>query len=221
MTTHLMLTHLIVGFVWLSIPEVPRQWPWFLSIIIRFVTTSTQDVLNTTTKYTNDVICNCFCWDILHGLHADDWDGLMVLGHELLLLACSRCCKKRGGSWASCHPGTLSLDHLPACSRDTLECAVCSSKDTVALEHLAWAVYDNQLRPGKSLFLSGFEGYGQVLQHLVDKAFKGLQTHCLVHTSAVFKPVERVKLVVTVPCKSPQTEKYPMTRDVREDFTGD
>ena len=35
---------------------------------------------------------------IRYKLCMDDCDGFMVLGHELLLLACSRCCRKRGGS---------------------------------------------------------------------------------------------------------------------------
>ena len=72
---------------------------------------------------------------IRFGLCVDDQDELMVLGHELLLLTCSRCCRKRGGGRASRHPAALSLDHLPPCSRDTLEHAVCSSKDAIALEH--------------------------------------------------------------------------------------
>ena len=138
----------------------------------------------------------------------------MVLGHKLLLLAHSRCCRKRGGGRAPRHPSMLSLDHLPACSRDTLEHAVHSTKDTTALECLVWAIYDNQLGPGKSPSLSGYESYRQVLQHLVDKMFKGLQACCLVHTSAIFKPEERMKSVVTVPWKSQWTEKFPMTRDV-------
>ena len=141
-------------------------------------------------------------------------------GHKLLLLTYNRCCRKRGGTRAPCCPGMQSLDHLSACARDTLECAVCSTKDTIALECLAWAIYDNQLGPWKSPSLSGFESYRQVLQHLVDKVFRGLQACCLACTSAVFKPVERVKLVVTVLQKAPQTEKYPMTRDEWEEFAG-
>ena len=43
---------------------------------------------------------------------------------------------------------------------------------------------------------------------------------CRVHTLAMFKPVERVKSVVTVLQKSLQTEKYPITRDVQEEFAG-
>ena len=138
----------------------------------------------------------------------------MVLGHELLLLVCSRCCRKRGGGRAPHRPATLSLDCLPACSRDTLEHAMHSSKDTLALEHLVWAVYDNILAPGRLLSLSGYESYSQVLQHLLDKMFRGLQVHCLACTSAIFRSKERMKSVVMVPWKLPQTEMFPMTRDV-------
>ena len=95
----------------------------------------------------------------------------MVLAHELLLLACSRCCRKRGGGWGPCRTGAQPLDSLPSCSRDTIECTAHSTKDTIALECLAWAVYDNQLGLGRSPSLSSMESYGQVLQHLVDKAF--------------------------------------------------
>ena len=157
---------------------------------------------------------------ILSRLCMDDQDGLMVLGHELFLLAHSRCCRKREGGWMPQCAGALSLDHLPASSRDTLEHAIHSTKDTIALEHLAWAIYNNQLGPWKSPSLSGFESYRQVLQYLVDKAFKGLQAHCLPPTSAMFKPVEKVRSVVTVLLKAPWTEKYSMTRDMQEEFAG-
>ena len=67
--------------------------------------------------------------------------------------------------------------------------------------------------------LSSFESYGQVLHHLVDKAYKGLQMHCPVCTSALFKTEEKVKVksVVTVPEKP---ERYSMTRDVWKEFAG-
>ena len=61
-------------------------------------------------------------------LHEEDRDGHMVLGHELLLLTCSRCCSKRGGGRGSHVPSVLSIDHLPACSPDTLECIVWASE---------------------------------------------------------------------------------------------
>ena len=46
---------------------------------------------------------------ILCHLPKDDRDGALVLGHELLLLAHSCCCRKRG----SCHAGATLLDRLP------------------------------------------------------------------------------------------------------------
>ena len=147
----------------------------------------------------------------------------MVLRHELLLLACSRCCRKRGRGRGPCHTGMLSLDHLPACYRDTLECIAHSTKDTIALECLAWAMYDNQLGLGKSPSLSSFESYGQVLQCLVDKAFQGLQAHCPVCMSAMFKPIEKEKVNVcshSATEGTARTERYPMTRDVWEEFAG-
>ena len=58
---------------------------------------------------------------ILCHLSGDDRDGFLVLGHELLLLACSQCCQKRGGGWGSCHTGPTPLDRLPACTFETLE----------------------------------------------------------------------------------------------------
>ena len=71
--THLGLTHPIVGFVGFLISEVSRCWPWFLSIVIRFVMTPTWDVVNTTTIYTNNITCDCFAgtwhtsvaWDLV------------------------------------------------------------------------------------------------------------------------------------------------------------
>ena len=66
---------------------------------------------------------------ILCYLCKDDQDGAMVLGHELLLLAHSRCHRKRG----SHRPGATSLDKLPACSYQTLERTMLAP-DTIQLE---------------------------------------------------------------------------------------
>ena len=76
---------------------------------------------------------------ILSKLRMDDRDGQMVLAHKLLLLACSRCCRKRGGGQVShrASASVQSLDSLSACSRDILERAAHATKDTVALERLA------------------------------------------------------------------------------------
>ena len=91
---------------------------------------------------------------ILGWLCEDDRDGCMVLGHELLLLTCSRCCSKRGGARGLCQSSMLSVDLLPACSLDTLECSIHASKDTTSLKGLVWAVYNNLLVPRKSLALA-------------------------------------------------------------------
>ena len=61
---------------------------------------------------------------ILCHLCGDDHNGFLVLGHELLLLACSWCCRKRGGGRGSHPSGPTSLDRLPACTFQTLEHAV-------------------------------------------------------------------------------------------------
>ena len=126
-----------------------------------------------------------FLWMILSHLRVNDCDGLLVLGHELLLLACSRCCRKRGGGWGSHRTGPTPLDRLPTCTVKTLECAV-RATDTIQLERLAWDVFDNVMGPGKTPQLSRFETYGQILRRLVDKAYKGLQMHCPACTSASF-----------------------------------
>ena len=115
---------------------------------------------------------------ILGCLCEEDRDGCMVLGHKLPLLMHSRCCSKRGGGRGSCCVSVLSIDHLPACSPDTLECIVWASKDTISLECLAWAVYNNLLVLGETLQLSGHESYGQVVQFLMEKAYKGLHFQC-------------------------------------------
>ena len=114
---------------------------------------------------------------ILCHLHRDDHDGFLVLGHELLLLACSQCCQKRGGSQGSCRSGPTPLERLPSCTFETLEHVV-QAADTIQLEHLAWAVFDNIMGPGEAPPLFGLEMYSQVLGRLVGKAYKGQHMRC-------------------------------------------
>ena len=110
---------------------------------------------------------------ILCHLRRDDRDGTLVLGYELLLLARNWCFRKRG----SCCAGPTPLDKLPACPLQALECAVLAT-DTIQLEHLAWAVFDNIMGPGERPPLSGFETYNQIIRCLTGKAYKGLHMHC-------------------------------------------
>ena len=99
---------------------------------------------------------------ILCHLSGDDLDGFLVLGHELLLLAHSQCCQERRGGQGSCCSGPAPLDRLPACTFETLEHAVCAA-DTIQLEHLAWAVFNNIMGPGETPPLFRLETYSQVL----------------------------------------------------------
>ena len=156
---------------------------------------------------------------ILECLRKEDRDGRMVLGHKLLLLVCSRYCSKRGEGRGLCCASALSINHLPACSPDTLECIIWASKDTILLECLTWAVYDNLLVQGQTPRLSGHESYDQVVWHLVKKAYKGLHCQCLACTSVVFEHVGRLKSIVTAPRKSPRMEGFSMTQGVREEFS--
>ena len=157
---------------------------------------------------------------ILFHLHVDDHDGLLVLGHELLLLAHSRCCRKRGGGWGLHRMSPTPLDRLPACTLKTLKCVV-QAKDTIQLEHLAWGVFDNVM--GKMPQLSGFETYSQILRCLVDKAYKGLQMHCTVCISALFGiEVTIIRLIPggPEPQKSARPERYSSTRDAIKELRG-
>ena len=153
---------------------------------------------------------------ILCHLRKDDQDGAMVLGHELLLLACSRFHRKRG----SRHPGATSLDKLPACSYQTLEHAMLAP-DTIQLEHLAWAVFDNIMGPGEAPPLCGFETYDQIVRCLASKAYKGVHMCCPARTSTSFG-TEATTATVENPesKKSTGPPRYTMTWDVREEFRG-
>ena len=153
---------------------------------------------------------------ILCHLHKDDRDGVLVLGHEILLLARSHCRQKRG----SHHAGATPLDRLPACPFQNLEHAMLVP-DTIQLERLAWAVFDNIMGPGEAPPLSGFKTYNQIIGRLASKAYKGVHMHCPARTSALFGTE-----VTTSKMESPDSKKhtrprrYTMTRDVREEFVG-
>ena len=71
-------------------------------------------------------------------------------------------------------------DRLPACTFKTLEHAVLVT-DTIQLECLAWAVFDNIMGPGKAPPLSGLETYNQIVGCLAGKAYKGLHMHAAQH----------------------------------------
>ena len=92
----------------------------------------------------------------------------------------------------------------PVTSLFTRQRAQVHLKDTFSLEQLALGVYDNILGPGESPNLTRFETYGQVLQYLADKIYKGHHMCCPAHTSASFDMGEKVevKSVVMVPEKS-------------------
>ena len=153
---------------------------------------------------------------ILCHLCKDDQDGALVLGHELLLLAHSRCRQKRG----SCHVGATQLDRLPACSFQTLEHAMLVP-DTLQLECLAWAVFDNIMGPGEAPPLCGFETYDQIIRRLASKAYKGVHMHCPVRTSTSFGAEVRTSTMVNLESKkSTRPPRYTMTQDVREEFRG-
>ena len=71
--------------------------------------------------------------------------------------------------------GPTPLDRLLACTSETLEHAVLVT-DTIQLERLAWAVFDNIMGLGEAPPLSGFETYNQIVRHLTGKSYKGLHT---------------------------------------------
>ena len=153
---------------------------------------------------------------ILCHLRKDDRDGALVLGHELLLLVCSHCCRKRGSHRA----GATPLDRLPACPFQTLEHAMLAP-DTIQLECLAWAVFDNIMGLGEAPPLCGFKTYDQIIGCLASKAYKGVHMHCPACTSASFgMEVTTSRMVSPDSRKSTRPRRYTMTRDVREEPMG-
>ena len=128
--------------------------------------------------------------------------------------------KERGG-WGSCCTGPTPLDRLPTCTFKTLERVVWAA-DTIQLECLAWAVFDNVMGPGEMPWLSGFETYSQILGCLVDKVYKGLHMHCPACTSALFgvEVTTRLRSGGPDPKKLGKPQRYSMTRDIRKEFVG-
>ena len=158
---------------------------------------------------------------ILCHLGRDDRDGFLVLCHELILLACSWCCWKRGGGWGSCHTGPTPLDRLPTCTFKTLEHAVWTP-DTIQLECLAWAVFHNKMGPGEVPPLSRLETYSQILGCLVGKAYKGWHLRCPACTSASFGVGVKTsaRLGDPDPKELGKPQHYSMAWDVRKEFAG-
>ena len=112
------------------------------------------------------------------------------------------------------------LDRLPACSLQTLEHAMLVP-DTIQIERLAWAVFDNIMGPGEAPPLSGFKTYNQIVGRLARKAYKGVHMCCPAHTSTSFG-VEGTTSNMEGPeaKKSTRPRRYTMTQDVREEFAG-
>ena len=94
--------------------------------------------------------------------------------------------------------------------------------DTIQLECLAWAVFDNIMGLGKAPPLSGFETYNQIIGHLMGKGIQRIAyMHCPVHTSTSFgTEVAKPRLGNRDSKKHTKPRHYAMTRDVREEFTG-
>ena len=93
--------------------------------------------------------------------------------------------------------------------------------DTIQMERLAWAVFDNIMGPGEAPPLGRFETYEQILRCLASKAYKGVHMHCPARTSASFGTEATTGTVVNPePKKSTRPPCYTMTQDVREEFRG-
>ena len=93
--------------------------------------------------------------------------------------------------------------------------------DTIQLERLVWAVFDNIMGPGEAPPLCGFETYDQIIGCLASKAYKGVHMRCSVRTSTSFgAEVTTSKMVSPDSRKSTRHRRYTMTWDVREDFMG-
>ena len=105
--THLWLTHPIVGFLGFLISEVSQCWPWFLFIVVRFVTTPTWCVVNTTTIYTNNITCNWFCWDRAHFCSVGS--GSVSIAEDIFMTVFSEVISSSAGSAIHLWPTWLTL----------------------------------------------------------------------------------------------------------------
>ena len=125
---------------------------------------------------------------IMGHLRPEDCDSHVMLGHELLLLMQSHCYKKWGGGRHCCSSMQVA-DNLSSYWSDTLDHVTWAFNDSMALECLAWAVYDNIRVPQ----LTSLESFDQIIECLVEKAYEGLHVWHSAHTSAVFKREEQLE----------------------------
>ena len=77
---------------------------------------------------------------ILDQLHEDNRDGCVVLGYELLLVACSRCCSKRGGGRGLHCPCTLCWPFTSLPHRHPGVCCACIYGHHI----LGWSTWHGQ-----------------------------------------------------------------------------
>ena len=93
--------------------------------------------------------------------------------------------------------------------------------DTIQLERLAWAVFDNVMGPGETPSLCGFETYDQIIRRLASKAYKGVHMRCPARTSASFGAEGTIEMVENPESKrDTRPPHYTMMRDVRQEFRG-
>ena len=94
-----------------------------------------------------------------------------------------------------------------------------SAPDTIQLERLAWAVYDNVMGLSKTPPLHWFETYDQIVRRLASKAYKGVHTCCPAWTSASFGAGKTTEIEENSESKKGTRPLcYTMTRDVRPEF---
>ena len=155
---------------------------------------------------------------ISHSLTDMDHDGRVVLCYELMIEAERRFRIKRG-SGAGCHHPLSTTSNASPCPHDKLEDVAWNKPDSKTLERLVWSVYDGILSPGPTPKLMGPESYNQVTRCLTSKVFRGVQVHCLTHTSAQFDeptPIKVRSVVFAIPPsgvskKSEATKAMDMT----------